>query len=224
MFKIIFTLAIVLLLPFLVYSQAGIIEQVHDFGNVGIDFTLFHDFKYVNLSDSPIKILKAQTTCDCSSVKFDDSLMNPGDTAVFSLSFSTRDYYGPTNKSVTVTTDNKDIPEITFHYIANVGQWFSGLKPRPISLFFLPGKKVQKIIIPNVSFDNIELVDVYKYDTTFNFKVVSESAKIGKNIELEVSPDSSLPTGTYHSNLTALISTGQKEKSKLTIPIKIVRY
>lgn len=213
-----------LLLPVIGFSQAGIVEQVHDFGHVGIDFNLYHTFKYVNVTEKPVRILKTQSNCDCSTVKFNDSLLQPGDTGFFKLTFSTRDYYGPTNKSIKVITDNPQVPEINFFYLANVGQWFNGLKPRPISVFFLPGKTLQKIIIPNIIYDEIKILDTDKYDNIFQVKMISSSADKGKNIEIDISPDANLQKGTFHSLLTLSISTGKEKPVILSIPVKIVRY
>lgn len=200
-------------------------KHVFDFGNVAIDFTMFHRYAYVNPTDHPVKILEADANCDCTTLKLVDSLIEPGDTAFFDLSFNTRDYYGYTSKSFTVVTDDPEIGTFKFYYVSTIGQWLNALKPNPISLFFLPGKKGQKLAVPNVKFDKIELKDYILYDSTFSVKVLNDSARQGKNLELEVTASDQVGKGSHLSTLTLEIEvSGQEKPTILSIPVKIVRY
>ena len=139
-------LIFLLLLPSISHSQGLTYdEQVFDFGHVGIDFKLYHTFMYVNRTDKTVSILDLDVTCDCTTVQLSDSLIQPGDTAKFNMIFETKDYLGPTNKSFRVMTDDPTSPTLEFFYLSIVGQWYNGIKPDPVSLFFLPGKKEQII-------------------------------------------------------------------------------
>ncbi|MEW6412414.1 MAG: DUF1573 domain-containing protein [Candidatus Zixiibacteriota bacterium] len=199
--------------------------HVFDFGHVGIDFNVFHDFILVNVLDYPITITKVEVSCDCSTVATSDSTLLPGDTATFMLTFNTRDYYGPTNKSFTVFTDDPKHPKIEYSYSAIAGQWFHNLQPDPISLFFLPGKRGQKVKIANRKFDEIKLGDYDQFDGIFSVKILKKEAENGEFIELEVEPSSDLGKGTYLTSLTLLLDKdGEDKPTILTIPIKIVRY
>jgi len=203
----------------------GYDERVYQFGHVGIGFKVLHKFALYNKGDQPYKIDSCYTRCSCSSVKLKDSTMYPGDTAYIELSFETQDYYGPTNKSVSVFTNYQAFAQHKFFYQAIVGQWFRGLKPDPISLFFLPGHGTKKIVLPNRSGFDISIVNLYQYDSTFTVKASSDKATNGKNLEFSVTPAEGLQTGTYHSNFTMEIGIGDKQKPiVLTIPVKIVRY
>lgn len=200
-------------------------KHVFDFGFVGIDFTVFHRYEYVNTTDHPVKILEADANCDCTTLKLTDSLMQPGDTAFIYLSFNTRDYYGYTSKSFTVVTDDPEIGTFKFYYISTIGQWLNGLMPNPISLFFLPGKKGQKVKVPNTNFDEIELKNFVRYDSTFTVKVLNDSADKGEFLELEVAASDAVGKGNHLSTLTLEIEvSGQDKPSVLSVPIKIVRY
>jgi len=199
-------------------------DQVFDFGHVGIEFTVLHTFKYINETDKPIHILGMDVPCDCSNVVASDTVINPGDTAFFRLSMATRNLYGPTNKSFKVKTDNPDAPELQYFDLSIVGQWFNGLKPTPLSLFFLPGKKSEMVSIPNFNYSSIEVTDHFQYDSTFTFKILKKEADKGDKIEIEFAPAPGLTKGTYFSNLTLEITKGDETTTILTIPIKIVRY
>ncbi len=200
-------------------------SHVFDFGHVAIDFNVFHNYKLVNILDHPITITQIEVSCDCSTVATSDSTLQPGDTATMILTFNTRDYYGPTNKSFTVFTDDPDHPEIEYSYSATVGQWFHNLRPKPISLFFLPGKKPQKVKIFNEKFDEIKLADIEQFNDKFSIKVTEDEADKGKYLEIEVAPANDLTKGTYLTSLTLLLDISDEEKPTiLTVPVKIVSY
>ena len=199
-------------------------DQVFDFGHVGIEFVLFHQYKYINETSNPIHIIGMDIPCDCSNVVASDTVIYPGDTAYFRLALSTRNLYGPTNKSFKVKTDNPEAPEVQFFNLSIVGQWFNGLRPNPLSLFFLPGKASDIISVPNQNYSRTEITDTYPYDTTFTFRILKKSAAKGEKLQMEISPIPNLEKGTYQSNLTLEIAKDDETATILTVPIKIVRY
>lgn len=219
-----FTLAVFVVTAFGA-RDIGFDKGVHQFGHVGIGFQVMHKFALYNKGDQPYKIDSCFTGCSCSSVDLKDSVIYPGDTVFIELAFETQDYYGPTNKSVSVFTDYPALARHKFFYQAIVGQWFRGLKPNPISLFFLPGHKTKKIVLPNATGYDIKIVDMYRYDSTFTVEPSSNKAANGKSLEFAVTPAEGLTTGTYHSNFTLKIGIGDRpEPIVFTIPVKIVRY
>ena len=125
------------------FSDTGLMStgRVYDFGEVGIDFDVFHTFTIVNHSDSAITIDSVKVTCDCSYVTFLDSLVAPGDSAKIHLKFNTKNYYGPVSKAILVYSNSAITPKLEMFYKAIVGQWYYGLQPKPSSLFFLPKNK-----------------------------------------------------------------------------------
>ncbi|HWR82787.1 MAG TPA: DUF1573 domain-containing protein [Candidatus Deferrimicrobium sp.] len=200
-------------------------ERSFSFGHVGADFTIFHNFRLVNSTGQPFRILKAVSSCDCSAVLALNSEVMPDDTAVFRLSFSTRNDFGPVSKSVTVTTDHPATPSVAFTYTAVIEQWYNGLKPSSTSLFFLPGKNSQTIRIPNREFSSIRASLREQFDNAFEVTIVKSAASRNEALELVVSPRADLGKGTYLSSFSVLIDkepTG--DPTILTIPVKIVRY
>ena len=200
-------------------------EQIWDFGHVGIDFKIFHTYWIANNGTDSVHVKDVVVTCECSSVSKSDSVIAPGDTVYFKLTFETKNYYGAVNRSFEVSLDSKEIPELQFHYLATVGQWFYGVKPEPISLFFLPSHKSLTITVTNTSFDEIGTHVVEQADPYFTAQVETASASRGKAVAVEIKPSESIGPGTYKSSLTIAVETGQTEKpALLTIPVKIVRY
>ncbi len=222
--KLIFVLSI-LCMPMSLFAQGLTYdEQIHDFGHVGIDFKIHHQYVFVNRTEIDIKITDVEVSCDCSSVNFRDSLVVPGDTAFFNLTFETKDYYGPVNKSFTVFTDHPLLPELQYFYVSIVGQWFRGIKPMPISLFYLPSKKSQIIKIPNKAFDEISLMSVSSSQDYFNTTILTEKARKGEYLKIEVFPHQELGMGTFQTTFMLGVKTESDELVMLSIPVKIVKY
>ncbi len=124
-------------------------ETRYNFGHVGIDYDIFHKYHFENRTGDTIRIMKIEASCDCTTVLPSDTIIPPGDTVYFKLKFNTKDAFGPTNRSFVVSTDHPKLPTITYQYFAIVGQWFHGIRPNPVALFFLPGKNDKQIVIPN---------------------------------------------------------------------------
>lgn len=199
-------------------------DQVYDFGHIGIDFKLFHTFKYVNRTDKTVTITDLDVSCDCSEVNYPSAAIAPGDTAYFNLIFSTKDYYGPTTKSFTVYTTDPSYPSIKYFYQSIVGQWYDGLKPEPLSIFFLPGKDEIKISLTNRFFDEIKLVKIDQYDQIFSTEIINDEADKNETLDILVKPGENLSKGTLNSVLTLSVDNGKEKPSIFSIPIKIVRY
>jgi len=200
-------------------------EQVFNFGHVGIDFIVYHTFYLVNQTKEPIRIIKATPSCNCIGVTTLDSIVNPGDTAFFRMKFNSKDFYGPTNKSFTVSTDHPSMPEVKFSFLSQVGQWFAGIKPDPISLFFLPKHRAKKITIKNTMYDEISVTVQEQFSNDFDITLLKDKASKGQALELEVVPRTDSGRGTYTSSFTlAVEKKGDSKPTILTIPIKIVRY
>lgn len=200
-------------------------EQMFDFGHVGIEYDVQHQYIFENRTSDSIKILKATPLCDCTSSYAMDSIVAPGDTTLININFSTKDQYGPTNKEIVVTTDHKELDSLHYFYLAIVGQWFDGLRPEPSALLFLPKKGPQTVKIPNMNFDKITISSFIQYRDFFSIKETSSEAKKGESLTFEVSPRNDLPKGNYRSNVTLHIDKGEEfEETILTIPVKIVVY
>lgn len=200
-------------------------EFVFNFGHVGGNFKVHHAFPLVNRTQKPIKVTGIDVPCDCSAATARDSIIQPDDTGYFQLTFSTKDDFGPTSRSFIVFTDHEEMPEVEFTYKSTIGQWLDGIKPYPISLFFLPAQKAKKVTIFNTAYDEIILTAHQQYDTTFEVIVLRGKAAQREALELEIAPRASLREGTYGSNVTLVIEKkGRINPSIISIPIKIVRY
>ncbi len=205
-------------------SRYKVSEQVFDFGHVGIDYTIFHNYKLINTSRKIIFIDSVDVLCDCSSVLYDKAILGPKDTLIFKLIFDTKDFYGPVNRKFVVFLSLPERETVSFFYLADVGQWQDGLKPNPFALFMLPTHQEQTLQITNKFFESIkaEIQDIN--DDFFTVNILKDNAKKDEVLEISAIADKSLAKGTYLSNFTIKLTADDNEPAFLTIPVKIARF
>jgi len=200
-------------------------ETKYDFGHIAIDYDVYHNYVFENRTGDTLRITDINVSCDCSTVLPSDTIIPPGDTILFKLRFNTKDAFGPTNRSFTVSTDNPKLQKITYQYFSIIGQWFNGIIPKPFSLFFLPGQKAKKVVILNTKLPKISIKKIEQFDNSFSVKPLSSKTVKGDSLELEVKPRDNLKSGTYRSSFTVYITQDNDDKEMiLTIPVKIVMY
>ena len=230
-FRYLKTLVFALGILFVMFASAmgqnayKISEEKFDFGYVGIDYRIFHNYKLINTSKKDIMIDSVDVMCDCSSVLFDKKVLKPHDTVLFKLTFDTRDFYGPISRKFNVFLSIPEKRVISFFYLAEVGQWQNGLKPDPFAVFMLPTHKQQIIKINNRVFESIEAEIYDQHADFFKVEIVKNNAGRADQLEFAIIPDAGLAKGTYLSNFTIkIISDSDPNPAYLTIPVKIARF
>lgn len=200
----------------------------HDFGSVAIDFRISHTFEFKNPLNRSIKLEEINIECDCSTVKPSDSIIEPGGTLQLDVTLNTRNLFGRANKGFTVHFDDTALSEISYLMSVVVGQWPGGIRPKPLSLFFIPGNKSKTIAIHNPVRKHISLNGddaITQFDSSFVAEILVDEARRGENLSIKIIKAQELAKGTYVSNLTLHIDVdGQSGPTVLTIPIKIVAY
>lgn len=224
--QLLVTASVILVITSAAFGQGGLtyVNQMYDFGHIPLDYTVFHDFQIYNEGSKALKIDSARANCDCSRAIVLDSIVRPGDTVGVRISFETTNFFGPNNKVMNVYTSDPNLPEIEFFYLSIVGQWFDGLKPDPINLFFLPPHKQKTVSFPNKQFNNIKLYYEDQLDTLFDVRILKDIARRNERAEAEIVPRPGLGAGTYVSNVRFRIEPTDHDPVYITVPVKIVRY
>ncbi len=220
-------LCLIALCPFPAASQTGLYcpDPLHDFGSIGFDLEVFHEYPVINATGKAVDILSCKVTCDCSRVALSDSSLAPGDTAWVRLSFATTDYYGPSSKAIKIETNDPNNQRLELYYTAQVGQWRYNVKPEPVSLFYLPGKKARKSALTNQNLDFIKIRNIQLLDDLITVEVTADKASKGERVEMLVTPKEDLTSGTYLTNFAVTVDVPDGlESFVVTIPVKIVRY
>jgi len=200
----------------------------YDFGSVAIDFRVRHTFQWKNPLKKPVKLEGINIECDCTTVKPSDSIVEPGGTLQLKTTLNTRNLFGRTSKGFTVHFDDTALSEISYLTPVVVGQWPGGVRPQPLSLFFLPRTEARTISIHNPIHKRISLSTddaITQFDSSFVTEVLVDEARRGQNLSLKIIRGQELAPGTYISNLTLRIDVeSQSTPAVLTIPIKVVIY
>lgn len=200
-------------------------EKDFDFGCVGVDFKVLHDFKLVNQGTTTIKVDTVTAHCDCTEVRFTDSVLAPGDTSIIKIIFSTANLYGPVEKDVKVVYNDPEMTSIMVYYSANIGQWLASIVPDPVSIFFLPGQKSKVARLQNRVLDKIEVTGVEASSDFISVDAKKAKASKGESLELEILPNGELSQGTHVGNFTVAVKPkGDLDPLRITIPVRVVKY
>lgn len=88
-------------------------EESYDFGAVGEGKgPVVHEFVFTNNSPRPVKILKVQASCGCTTPGWSKDVVEPGKDGFIQASFNPKGRPGYFTKSLTVTTDLEANPVI----------------------------------------------------------------------------------------------------------------
>lgn len=88
-------------------------EETFDFGTIGEEKgAVTHEFVFTNNSLRPVKILKVQASCGCTTSGWSKELVEPGKDGFIQASYNPKGRPGFFTKSLTVTTDLEANPII----------------------------------------------------------------------------------------------------------------
>ncbi len=94
-------------------KQLAFLEETHDFGMVEENKgPVTHEFLFVNNSNRPVRILKVQASCGCTTPGWSKEEIPPGQQGFVQASYNPQGRPGYFNKSLTVTTDLEPNPVI----------------------------------------------------------------------------------------------------------------
>jgi hypothetical protein len=109
--RIIFTLLTCLGIALSASADADIkwLKVNHNFGAFNeSDGPVTCSYQYVNSGDKPLVIVSARATCGCTSPKYSNKKLAPGDTAEISVTFNPAGRIGRFEKKVYVETNTRD--------------------------------------------------------------------------------------------------------------------
>jgi len=87
-------------------KQLAFREETHDFGTIDEQKgPVAHEFVFTNNSPRPVKILKVQASCGCTTPGWSKDVIPPGKEGFIQASYDPKGRPGFFNKSLTVTTD-----------------------------------------------------------------------------------------------------------------------
>jgi hypothetical protein len=96
------------------------IREMHNFGNLKAGEIVSFSFVFVNNGIKPVVINKANATCGCIKVKFDNKEINQGEKSAIEVIFNTSGEWGNQLKMIEVETSSGEKKELRISaYIEN---------------------------------------------------------------------------------------------------------
>lgn len=80
--------------------------ESHDFGKVEQNLKLVKDFEVRNIGDEDLVITRISTSCGCTAALTSERVVKPGKTTNLKVTFETRTYKGPVQRSVSVASND----------------------------------------------------------------------------------------------------------------------
>lgn len=81
-------------------------KDTHDFGKIDKNGLANYDFKFTNTGDSALVISSVKASCGCTSPTWTKTPVQPGESGVITVKYTTTSRVGSFNKSVTVNSNS----------------------------------------------------------------------------------------------------------------------
>jgi hypothetical protein len=111
--------------PFVLQAQAAprltVDAPSYDFGKVARGSDVKHRFVLRNTGSEPVKILRVQPTCGCTSGLLGKEVLAPGESTEVEITFHTAGMIGVVHKAVDVESDDPAAARLTLRFSADVG-------------------------------------------------------------------------------------------------------
>lgn len=92
--------------------QLVFVEKFFDFGPIVEGEIIKHTFKFKNEGPGPVKIIKTEASCGCTTLSGVIREYAPGETAEMEVTIDTKDKKGIVVKTVTLTLENNDAAKL----------------------------------------------------------------------------------------------------------------
>jgi len=221
------SLCLLLALPFHTYAEEAepaltpvIVcpEPTFDFGERNNTEFVEHDYPIRNEGTLSLEILNVRASCGCTAVKPSQEVIPPGGEASIRARLDLRGRHGFQRKSITVKSNDPKTPSLV---MTLTGTAIQPLRAQPSSLFF---GRVGTDAARTRTFDiisgkePIQILEVRTDNPGIVVKPLPEqSAADGKSHRLELTLDSSLPTGNINGKV--FVKTDMEGQAELAIPV-----
>ncbi len=100
-------------------AQIQVNKEVHDYGEIKQNGDPYCEFTIKNTGNEPLIISNAKGSCGCTVPEWSREPVMPGKTTIIKVRYDTS-RLGPINKSVTITSNAANEPNLTLRIKGNV--------------------------------------------------------------------------------------------------------
>lgn len=195
-------------------------EMTHDFGDVWAGPPLKHTFKVKNDGTEPLEIRAVKPSCGCTLAGEFTKVVKPGETGEIPLSLKSEALHDKFNKTVTVTTNEKDNATVKLTLVGTAKQ---KVEMSPSSISF-GSVRFNDVIEKTVELKNntdkpleLKLGDT---DKTMPFSYQLTEKDKGKVYELKIATVPPIKEGTHNAEVA--LSTNFEDKQELKLRVSAV--
>jgi len=222
---ILFIISAISIFPQLLAPKVGVQQLNHDFGNINQGDVVNHSFVIANNGGDLLKIIDVKASCGCTAANPDKKELQPGESTNIAVSFNSKGRKGPQTKTITVSTNDPEKPQVTLTIKCNIIE-DEVIENKTGATIFLPetqhdfgkvpeGKKVEYTFkIENKGTESLIIKDV-KTSCGCTAAVVNNSTiKPGEVGSIKVDFDTKSRQGKNSKSIT-IVSNDTKEPNKV---------
>lgn len=169
---IIFIFGFISLFPQLMPPKVGVQQLNHDFGNINQGEVVTHSFVISNNGGDVLKIKDVKAACGCTAAKPDKSELGPGESTNIVVTFNSKGRKGPQTKTVTVSTNDSEKPQVTLTIKCNI-----------VINEVSDNQAGAKIFFPETQHDFGKVPEGNKVEYTFKFENKGTQALVIKDVK-----------------------------------------
>ena len=176
-----------LFLSTLSFAQIGNIQfekTTHDFGNVTEESKqVSYEFNFTNSGDADLKVLKVKTSCGCTASQYTKEPIPPGKSGVIKVTYTTIGRPGTFRKSITVTINNPDKPNVVLFikgFVTPKKQYKGDVYPITMGGLKLVSNHLafNELKSTEIKKDSIKIFNAWGHPMEISFKDVPEHIQV----------------------------------------------
>ena len=152
--------------------KVGVQQLNHDFGNINQGEVVTHSFVISNNGGDVLKIKDVKAACGCTAAKPDKSELGPGESTNIVVTFNSKGRKGPQTKTVTVSTNDSEKPQVTLTIKCNI-----------VINEVSDNQAGAKIFFPETQHDFGKVPEGKKVEYTFKFENKGTQALVIKDVK-----------------------------------------
>jgi thiol-disulfide isomerase/thioredoxin len=195
--------------------------EVHDFGTVWAGKALVHTFKVRNEGTGPLEISRVRPSCGCTTVGAYPKSIAPGESGEFSFSLDSKKIRSRFTKSITITTNEPENPNLKLELKGECKQYVDVNPPTAYFPRVYGGSKMDKVLEITNNLDKpleISLDDSTPRSGKFGY--VLETVEEGKQYKLTVTLDAQASPGMEREEL--VLKTNFEEAPSVAVNVTAI--
>lgn len=178
-----------------------------------------HRFVLTNSGDEPLRIIKVQSSCGCTTAIPRDTVIPAGDSTELTVRFNSKNFRGTVVKRVVIVSNDPQQPKTTLR-LKSLIQTELTVSPSRLQLGRIAGgKKLHKVItLRNPTDQQVEIAALRCTSSRLRVADVPVKLLAGESVPLELTISAPAKSGSRVNGYILIESQG-KTRTQLRIPV-----